>query len=290
MYRLLNYPHPTLFFNEEELEDIVGEEVPFVNTMTCSHYRDFCGRIGFRTLLWQEIEEPAEAAMLGRYPKTFQKFPVEDLRVPLLNVVLWKPRRDELPSYPGVPRVTRGPAADWREGLARIHPFQVESRYGAAAHFLRAHPRILDVGCRTGAGAQYLAQLGGDVVGIDSDRAAIQLARQRPGGARFVCGKPLPVLKELTRQLDLVVLDAAAVCAASYTSQTELATLVCRRLARGGIVMIHSASESYVSQRLARNGLRMIYDGPALTRTGGRATMGPCLQVLEDRNGRSTER
>ena len=223
----------------------------------------------------------------GVIQRHFSRFPVEDLRVPLLNVVLWKPRRDELPScINGVPRVTRGPAADWREGLAR-HPSL--SRWNLATVCRRATSCVPTRAFSTSAAArkeQALSiwrNLGGDVVGIDSDRAAIQLARRRSGGARFVCGKPLPVLKELTRQFDLVVLDAAALCAASYTSQAELAALVCRRLARGGMVMIHSASESLLESasgpewtahdlrrgRGANPHRRKSHDGTVLASSGG---------------------
>ena len=281
MYRLIKYPYPTLFFNEHELEDIVREETPFVNTMTCSHYRDFCERIGYRTLLWQEVEEAPETELFRLHPKTFQKVPPEDLGVPLLNVVLWKPRRNELNAYRGMPRNLRGPVADWRTDLPRILPYQISPRYGVAAHLIRDRRSVLDLGCGRGVGTCYLAQFGPRAVGVGPDRAAIIAARRKaPATVSYICGQMLPSLAELRQAFDVIVLDEAAFSNASFTYHRRVAELLVRSLKAGGAVVIESAAFQ-LSQHLLRQGLRTAYDGAAFRRFNAYAPFGRGLHILE---------
>ncbi len=286
MYRRIRYPYPTLFFNEHELEEITGEGIPFVNTMTCSHYRDFCARLGFRTLLWQELTEPSEVDLLKRYPKTFQKFPTQDLDDPLLNVALWKPRPIELDSYRGVPRILRGPASDWRSGLGRVQPYHVAARYAAAAHFLSSGSSALDLACGCGTGARFLAQYAGRVLGIDPGRAAIDAARrvQHPQ-VSYICGRHLPELAGLEESFDTMVVDDSVFAGTSFTHQQETAACIAQRLRLRGVVIVENGGGADLSSHLRRRAFHTLYDGSALVRIGAPAPLGGRLQILEKRYG-----
>ncbi|NEE05126.1 class I SAM-dependent methyltransferase, partial [Streptomyces sp. SID7499] len=69
--------------------------------------------------------------------------------------------------------------------------------------------RVLDIGCGTGVFALLLADRGIDVVGVDPDRASLDVARAKPGGhrVRWIHGDAaaLPPLR-----VDLVTLTANA--------------------------------------------------------------------------------
>jgi SAM-dependent methyltransferase len=267
LYRLINYPHPTLFFNEEELEDLIGEGVPFVNTMTSSHYRDFCDRTGFRTLMWQEIEEAEETEIIRRYPKTFGKFPVEDLRVPLLNIVLWKPRSNELPCYSGSPKLLRANSSvDWRAHLPPLLPYQVEPIYAVAMQFvLPGASHVLDVGSGEGDGSRALATRANSVIGIESELAAIGIARKRSAAnLQYRRGDAVPAMAQMDGSFDLVVLSPRA----RFASPAEMGKQIMRLLRKGGMVVMGHPHNTGISHLFERFGWRSVYDGQALAARG----------------------
>ncbi|MGX1762393.1 class I SAM-dependent methyltransferase [Streptomyces lydicus] len=78
--------------------------------------------------------------------------------------------------------------------------------YVRMAEEFGAH-RVLDIGCGTGVFALLLADRGIEVVGIDPDRASLDVAGAKPGSARvrWICGDAtaLPPL-----QVDLVTMTA----------------------------------------------------------------------------------
>jgi SAM-dependent methyltransferase len=63
--------------------------------------------------------------------------------------------------------------------------------------------QILDVGCGTGFDTWLMDRMGYRAIGVDVSRVAIDRARQRPGGARFVLADALSAHPEIGCQFDL---------------------------------------------------------------------------------------
>jgi SAM-dependent methyltransferase len=80
--------------------------------------------------------------------------------------------------------------AEQRRLLQEERSAELEARVRTLLAPLEGDERALDVGCGTGALAYALAPLVGEVVGVDSDERALELARRHaPPGCTFVLGE-----------------------------------------------------------------------------------------------------
>ena len=289
LYRKLPYPHPNLLFDDGALCELIGERIPFVNTMTCSHYRDHCERIGFREMMWHELAEPLDEALLQRYRDVFAKYPREDLEVPLLNVVLWKPVPGEPAQYAGLPWRRRGPPEDWRTFVPALLPNRVRSRYFIAESFASAsrpkpvlRTRLLDIGAGDGEAAWSLAQTH-SVTAIEPSDHLVAKARARSPvtDLRLITGTLPQALYELgNHEFELIVARGEFVHALQATDKHILAWHLARLLVAGGTLVVDDAGDlDDFRPALAEAKLEFIYDGPRLRRAHA-AHLGEDIAVL----------
>ena len=103
-----------------------------------------------------------------------------------------------------------------------------------------SHPRVVDLGCGTGANAVYLAEHGFDVTGVDFSPVALAKARTRADEAgvacRFVAGDLTADLPELDGSFDFV-LDFGTLDDLAPVGRRAMADNV-RRLTRPGSLVI----------------------------------------------------
>lgn len=95
------------------------------------------------------------------------------------------------------------------DGFWQVHPGAAETLTAAVIEGLdpQAGESALDLYCGVGLFAGALVDAGCRVSGIESSKAAIELARRNEPQARFQAGRVERSLNRLPRQVDLIVLD-----------------------------------------------------------------------------------
>ncbi len=95
------------------------------------------------------------------------------------------------------------------DGFWQVHPRAAEVLVGTVLRMLEPRPgeRALDLYCGVGLFAGALVDAGAEVVGVETSRSAVALARENVPEARFIAAPLERALARLPRRVDLVVLD-----------------------------------------------------------------------------------
>jgi SAM-dependent methyltransferase len=116
------------------------------------------------------------------------------------------------PGHPGAPDASHPRAVFHRQYAGGAAPWDTgepQPEMVALEHAGTFGPRVLDVGCGTGALSLFMASRGHEVLGVDAVDAAIEQARakasERGLDAGFVVGDVLPMLPDLGERFDAVV-------------------------------------------------------------------------------------
>lgn len=136
---------------------------------------------------------------------------------------------------------------DWASWRAETDPDAYEQRWerlagdGVDVHgevaLVQAYaPRtVLDAGCGTGRVAVELARRGVEVVGVDSDRGMLDVARAKAPGLRWVVADLADLA--LPQRFDVVLLAGNVVPYVAAAHRAAAVTACARHLAPGGVLL-----------------------------------------------------